>query len=520
MKQAGRFVAAVLLVAALTAGAGDAAAQERLGDGAVKARQRFFGAANVNGTTGAVRADRVILSWASVSTFAAALNGHVVLLDGFVAQGAAANYVPLTPQQLADLRPEAIFIGHAHYDHALDAGDIAAATGATVVGLPQHCAAIRARTQAPIRCLEAMAQDVPLGTTREVSLIPGVPISALRHKHSPGLSVSSLEPGPFRPDFDDGRRPCPPHLPYEEAAKHPPSVDQGLQEALGAGSMANEGGVLLYQFRIGGFALSFNDSAASLVDAPPELERGMRALPPSTVHLGSLASLNQGNACLRDPRLYMEALRAKVFVPQHHDYWAPFPLAGPGSYYEAELRVEMERIPAARRPCLRFLADPADYVRPDKLTFDLADGDHCRAGIQAVPGCRDRRRPTSLFDLRSTRVTRRSLRLAGRSSDRGCAAPAPLSQRGGVRGVEVAVARRMDARARRCRHLRPSGTLTPTQACSRRIWLAALGTGSWRFARSLNLPPGSYELRIRARDRAGNREIQRARGNRLRVWVR
>src|SRR3954466_3943576 len=50
----------------------------------IAARQRFFGVDNVNPRTGAVRADRVIMSWVGVSTFAAAFNGHVIMLDGYL----------------------------------------------------------------------------------------------------------------------------------------------------------------------------------------------------------------------------------------------------------------------------------------------------------------------------------------------------------------------------------------------------------------------------------------------------
>ena len=42
--------------------------------------------------------------------------------------------------ELAALSPEAIFIGHAHFDHAADATPIALASGATLVGTAEQCA--------------------------------------------------------------------------------------------------------------------------------------------------------------------------------------------------------------------------------------------------------------------------------------------------------------------------------------------------------------------------------------------
>ena len=51
----------------------------------IAVRQKYFGLDNVNPNTGAVRTDRVIMSWVGVSTFAASFNGHVVMLDGYLA---------------------------------------------------------------------------------------------------------------------------------------------------------------------------------------------------------------------------------------------------------------------------------------------------------------------------------------------------------------------------------------------------------------------------------------------------
>jgi hypothetical protein len=50
-------------------------------------RQKYFGAANVDGQTGAVRRDKVIMSWFGVTNFAMAIRGHVVLLDAWVPRG-------------------------------------------------------------------------------------------------------------------------------------------------------------------------------------------------------------------------------------------------------------------------------------------------------------------------------------------------------------------------------------------------------------------------------------------------
>jgi hypothetical protein len=62
-------------------------------------------------------------------------------------------------------------------------------------------------------------------------------------------------------------------------------------------------------------------------------------------------------------------LRASVFVPCHHDDWGVPGVTTSGAHYEEPLRAELERIPRRRRPQVRFLTDPADYIRPGRLTF-------------------------------------------------------------------------------------------------------------------------------------------------------
>ena len=93
-----------------------------------QARQRFFGAENVDPRTGAVRRDRVILSWFGVTNFALAIRGHVRAARRL---GPARRALGLRADHArgarARCRPEAIVIGHAHFDHAADAVPIAQA---------------------------------------------------------------------------------------------------------------------------------------------------------------------------------------------------------------------------------------------------------------------------------------------------------------------------------------------------------------------------------------------------------
>ena len=95
----------------------------------VAAREHFFGAENV-GADGRVRPDRVIVSWFSVASLAMAIDGHVVLLDTYIHKGEdRPNYVPTTTDEVAALKPEVIFVGHGHFDHANTGGAAGAPDG-------------------------------------------------------------------------------------------------------------------------------------------------------------------------------------------------------------------------------------------------------------------------------------------------------------------------------------------------------------------------------------------------------
>jgi glyoxylase-like metal-dependent hydrolase (beta-lactamase superfamily II) len=80
----------------------------------------------------------------------------VVLFDAYIHKGEEQrNYVPAMTADLIALRPEAIILGHGHYDHGQLAGPIAAATGATVVGPPRHSDQANADAGQRLRCLVA-----------------------------------------------------------------------------------------------------------------------------------------------------------------------------------------------------------------------------------------------------------------------------------------------------------------------------------------------------------------------------
>ena len=88
----------------------------------IKARQKFFGAENVDAATGAVKKDKVIFSWATNTTYVTSILGRVVMLDSYVTRlELAPGRTPFVIQDLVDVKPEAIFLGHGHFDRPSEA---------------------------------------------------------------------------------------------------------------------------------------------------------------------------------------------------------------------------------------------------------------------------------------------------------------------------------------------------------------------------------------------------------------
>jgi glyoxylase-like metal-dependent hydrolase (beta-lactamase superfamily II) len=106
----------------------------------IAARQKIFGLDNVDPKSGEVRDDQVIFSWLTNATFAAAVKGHVLLLDTFVTRlEVTPGRTPFVIQDLVDLDPDYLFLGHGHFDHADNAAYIAAKTGAVIFASPETC---------------------------------------------------------------------------------------------------------------------------------------------------------------------------------------------------------------------------------------------------------------------------------------------------------------------------------------------------------------------------------------------
>jgi L-ascorbate metabolism protein UlaG (beta-lactamase superfamily) len=143
-----RLIAGAAMVAAACAAMAHDRDRDDDSDGAraalVKARQKIFGVENVD-EKGRVDKEKVIFSWATNTTYVASVLGRVVLLDSYISRPELPTapidrrYTPLLPQDLVDARPEAIFLGHGHGDHADNAAFVAKWSGATIYASAETC---------------------------------------------------------------------------------------------------------------------------------------------------------------------------------------------------------------------------------------------------------------------------------------------------------------------------------------------------------------------------------------------
>ena len=76
----------------------------------------------------------ISLRWLGCSCYELVHRGKVYLLDAWFDRGPRTRSIGFTDDDV--VRAEAIFIGHAHFDHIADAPPISARTGATIVGAP------------------------------------------------------------------------------------------------------------------------------------------------------------------------------------------------------------------------------------------------------------------------------------------------------------------------------------------------------------------------------------------------
>jgi len=477
----------------------------------VKAREHFFGPENVD-SSGKLRRDRVILSWFSVASFAAAIDGRVVLLDSYIHKGEnRPNYVPTTTAELANLRPQAVFIGHGHFDHADGAAEIAARTGALLVGTPEHCEQARrqaaeASAAARVRCLAAAGKgSEPGAQLRELRPLGSrVGVTALKHVHS---ATEPPDGGQHESNLVLGAPPDPGSI-----LLHPP----GPSLLTGLSLAGAEAGTMMYQFRVGRFALVWHDSSGPLRERAPQVFKALGRLPQTDVQVGATLGFNEPTNGMRDPVDYVASLQPEIFYPSHHDFVAEY---GASRGFERTFRRELARRPGVR-PEVRWLTDPYDYVRPRLMAFDVE-----------APRFASTRRSVTLTGLRLSRKRFRSARRGRAVAPRGRtpAGTGRLGRRVGTRvryrlssGARVTFrvqrARRGKGRAVGARCVRRTRRNAGLRRCTRYRTLRGkfthrgkAGVNRLRWSgrlRGRRLKRGRYRLIARARRGTGLRSTQ------------
>jgi hypothetical protein len=301
----------------------------------------------------------VKLWWYGVSSFIASANGHLFLFDAWEIVGLHKDYVPIGREELAALKPEAILIGHGHFDHAGDAGYIAGRTGAAVVGSQEICdvarqQAARDGNENNFPCLiTGTATTPPPGTVQAVKLWADVPeVHVLQHIHS----AATLEPqNPGLPFIH-----IPELITYVEHLNTDPQEYEWFLESLDD----PQGGTWAYHIRVGDFSLLWHDSAGPIVDGNPwsaEVQQALSSFPGCVdVHVGAIVGFNQPVNGLRDPLLYVKHAHPKITLPTHHDAWAPV-VGGGAAGYEDAWKAEIASL--ENPPELDYLRDPEDYLK-------------------------------------------------------------------------------------------------------------------------------------------------------------
>lgn len=347
-------------------------AKDRRGDQAalaalVKARQHFFGAENVNEKTGKVREDRVIFSWFGVASFAVAARGRVFFLDSYIYRLADKRaYVPATVQDLVDVKPEAIFIGHGHGDHADNAAYIAKLTGATIYGAAEHCTAMQGDAERlfgagnPVNCQTiTTAGSAPGAEVKALSALePDLCITAFKHIHSALVPIDpQLPQNPVNAIRD-------PRVDTLFPPNPPPTLN--TRTVAGAGGVVS----IMYQFTVASsdFTFTWHDTAGPLKENAPHILPLLASLPKTDVQLGAGVSIGERNNGVRDITMYINALQPKVFYMTHTDNFN----VGASMFYNQAIKRQFDIFgtPLAERPEIRGLHDPYDYVRPQLMTFD------------------------------------------------------------------------------------------------------------------------------------------------------
>jgi hypothetical protein len=411
-----RSIGVGLLCAVVLAAAGFHAGAQAADPATVAARAKIFGPEHVNPDSGDVSKDLVIFSWITNASFAASVKGRVVLLDTYVTRlEVTPGRTPFVIQDLVDLHPEAIFLGHGHFDHADNAAYIAGKLGIPIYASTETCDNMQLDAVkifgagSRVNCIDVTSRGSLPGSevVKIDQLEPVATIHAFRHLHSTNTAPQDTSFPPVVVNVPGATGTCavPCNLADpRDASLFPHGV--ALSTVLDIStSRAGFGGPIsiYYSFRLHGdnhFTFVWHNTTGALREgcalpnnvpgtSPPvpsqagqgangcfgpavgqQLEKLMQEFGPTDVEIGSVVSLGFGINGERDIVDYNTHIAPKVFIPNHLTA-----VAAESSSLEWKVGYRMEQaamgIPDSSKPELLWLVDPNDYLRP--IVFDPSD---------------------------------------------------------------------------------------------------------------------------------------------------
>jgi len=377
----------------------------------IAARQHVFGAENVDPETGALPDDRVIFSWLSASSFAGAIQGRVIMMDTFVTRlEVERGRTPLVINDLKNLNPEAILLGHGHNDHADNAVYIAAHTDAVIYATEETCSTMDidfARMIDDPRIQENPDYAFPEGASIDCEAVtstgsvPGTEIlnlpflepqacvTAFRHLHS-----NAVDPDPDFPptpvkiivdERDEYLFPAGTELwPRRAELDYEPVDDRQFDNRTTRGAPGGAD-ALFFSFMLrdgSNFSFVYHNTAGALKEGIGRNFKGtpedgqriadvIEALGPTDVHLGTAATGNFDNNGLRDLIMYQQAIKPSIYIPNHITTGSRAKEGSSLSVYAGYVnQLDLMEIPNEDRPRLHWLVDPVDYVKPIVYTVD------------------------------------------------------------------------------------------------------------------------------------------------------
>jgi L-ascorbate metabolism protein UlaG (beta-lactamase superfamily) len=361
----------------------------------VKARVFFFGQENVN-DKGEVDNSKVIFTWLTNATLAASIKGHIVMLDTFIHRAEAApGRTPFVVEDLLPLKPEAIFLGHGHGDHADNAAWMSAKLSIPIFASAETCIDLQADARKYFAAGAINTNKVECHDVTSFGSEPGAEVVHINALESEGISITAfrhLHSGTSSPEVGF------PITPVQNIAdaRDPQLYPAGTPHSFTTTGVVGGPVSIWYSFVVHGqnnFTFSWHNTTGDLVNGctidkgftpatginncwGPRVAAAVKAriaaLPTTDLEMGSFVSLGFAVNGMRDPIENSAVLRPKVWIPIHQTN-AALPTSAPEFQiaYVKQLNQMVPALTAAQRPEARWMIDPIDYLKP--LVFDPGD---------------------------------------------------------------------------------------------------------------------------------------------------